>query len=35
MLINNAYAQTAAFASGSGFMEFLPVVAVCAVFYFL
>jgi preprotein translocase subunit YajC len=35
MLISNAYAQTSALASGSGFMEFLPVVAVCAVFYFL
>lgn len=35
MLISNAYAQTAALASGSGFMDFLPVVAVCAVFYFL
>lgn len=35
MLINNAYAQTAALASGSGFMDFLPVIAVCAVFYFL
>lgn len=35
MLISNAYAQTTALASGSGFMDFLPVVAVCAVFYFL
>ncbi|RFC37451.1 MAG: protein translocase subunit yajC [Candidatus Nitrotoga sp. LAW] len=35
MLISNAYAQNAAVASSSGFMDFLPVVAVCAVFYFL
>lgn len=35
MLISNAYAQTAAVAPSSGFMDFLPVVAVCAVFYFL
>ena len=35
MLISNSYAQTAAVAPSSGFMDFLPVVAVCAVFYFL
>ena len=35
MLIGNAYAQTVAPASGSGFMEFLSVIAVCVVFYFL
>lgn len=35
MLISNAYAQTTTLASGSGFMDFLPVIAVCAVFYFL
>lgn len=35
MLISNAYAQTSTAASGSGFMEFLPVVAVIVVFYFL
>ncbi|MEQ1742053.1 MAG: preprotein translocase subunit YajC [Candidatus Nitrotoga sp.] len=35
MLINNAYAQTAALAPGFDLMQFLLVVAVCAVFYFL
>lgn len=35
MLISNAYAQATTVASGSGFMDFLPLVAICAVFYFL
>lgn len=35
MFINNAYAQAAAPASGSGFMEFLPLIVLLAVFYFL
>lgn len=35
MLISDAYAQTASAVSGSGLMEFLPLIAVCAVFYFL
>lgn len=35
MLMSNAYAQTAPIASGSGLMEFLPLVLVVAVFYFL
>jgi len=35
MLISNAYAQTATAPSGSGFLEFLPVIAVIVVFYFL
>ena len=35
MLISNAYAQTATAPSGSGFLEFLPIIAVIVVFYFL
>jgi len=35
MLISNAFAQTVPATSGSGFLEFLPLVIVCAVFYFL
>ncbi|CAE6734176.1 preprotein translocase subunit YajC [Candidatus Nitrotoga fabula] len=35
MLISNAFAQTAPATSGSGLLEFLPLVIVCAVFYFL
>jgi preprotein translocase subunit YajC len=34
MFISNAYAETAA-TTQSGFMEFLPLVALIAVFYFL
>lgn len=34
MFISNAYAETAAATQG-GFMEFLPLVALIAVFYFL
>jgi len=34
MFISNAYAETAA-ASGGGFMDFLPLIALIAVFYFL
>lgn len=35
MFISNAYAETAGTAAGGGFMEFLPLVALIAVFYFL
>ncbi|MDX8386649.1 MAG: preprotein translocase subunit YajC [Gallionella sp.] len=34
MFISNAYAETAS-ASGGGFMDFLPLIALVAVFYFL
>ncbi len=34
MFISNAYAETAA-ASQGGFMDFLPLIALIAVFYFL
>ncbi len=34
MFISNAYAQAAP-AQGAGFMEFLPLIALIAVFYFL
>lgn len=35
MLISNAYAQAAAPASGGGLMDFLPLIALFAVFYFM
>jgi preprotein translocase subunit YajC len=35
MFISNAYAETAAAAPQGGFMEFLPLIALIAVFYFL
>lgn len=35
MFIRNAYAEGVAPAAGSGIMEFLPLVALVAVFYFL
>ncbi|MDZ4200529.1 MAG: preprotein translocase subunit YajC [Gallionella sp.] len=35
MFISNAYAETAAAAPQAGFMEFLPLIALIAVFYFL
>lgn len=35
MFINNAYAQAAATQTGSGFIEFLPLIGLAAVFYFL
>lgn len=35
LFIGNAYAEGAAAPSGGGFMEFLPLVALLAVFYFL
>lgn len=35
MFISNAYAEGAASAQGSGFMDFLPLIALIAVFYFL
>jgi preprotein translocase subunit YajC len=35
MLISNAYAEGAASAPGSDFMNFLPLIALIAVFYFL
>lgn len=35
MFISNAYAETAAAPQGGGFMEFLPLIALIAVFYFL
>ena len=35
MLISSAYAQAAAPAAGGGIMDFLPLVALVAVFYFL
>ncbi len=35
MFISNAYAQAAAPAAGAGFTDFLPLIALIAVFYFL
>ncbi len=35
MFISNAYAEGAAAATGGGIMEFLPLIALVAVFYFL
>ena len=35
MFISNAYAEAAAPAAGGGFMDFLPLVALIAVFYFM
>ena len=35
MFISNAYAETAAAASDNGIMNFLPLLALIAVFYFL
>ena len=35
MFINNAYAQAATTPTGSGFIEFLPLIGLAAVFYFL
>ncbi len=35
MFISNAYAQAAAPASGASFMDFLPLIGLVAVFYFL
>ncbi|WP_459721193.1 preprotein translocase subunit YajC [Sideroxyarcus sp. TK5] len=35
MFISNAYAEGAAAPAGGGFMEFLPLIALLAVFYFL
>lgn len=35
MFISNAYAEAAAAPQGGGFMEFLPLIALIAVFYFL
>lgn len=35
MFISNAYAETAAAAPQAGFMDFLPLIALVAVFYFL
>ncbi|MEO8331652.1 MAG: preprotein translocase subunit YajC [Gallionella sp.] len=35
MFISNAYAEGAAAAQGGGIMEFLPLIALVAVFYFL
>ncbi|HEY0664539.1 MAG TPA: preprotein translocase subunit YajC [Gallionella sp.] len=35
MFISNAYAETAAAAPQAGFMDFLPLIALIAVFYFL
>jgi len=35
MFISNAYAESAGAAAGGGFMEFLPLIALVAVFYFL
>ncbi|MDE2117835.1 MAG: preprotein translocase subunit YajC [Betaproteobacteria bacterium] len=35
MFISNAYAQAAAPASGVGIMDFLPLIGLVAVFYFL
>jgi preprotein translocase subunit YajC len=35
MFISNAYAEGAAAAPGGGIMEFLPLIALVAVFYFL
>ncbi|MBY0577197.1 MAG: preprotein translocase subunit YajC [Gallionellaceae bacterium] len=35
MLISNAYAEAAAPVQGGGIMEFLPLIALAVVFYFL
>lgn len=35
MFISNAYAEAAAGAAPGGFMEYLPLIALIAVFYFL
>ena len=35
LFIGNAYAEGAAAPQGGGFMEFLPLIALLAVFYFL
>lgn len=35
MLISNAYAQAAAPAAGGGILDFLPLLALFAVFYFM
>lgn len=35
MFISNAYAEAATAPQGGGFMEFLPLIALIAVFYFL
>jgi len=35
MFISNAYAEVAAPAQGGGFMDFLPLIALVAVFYFM
>jgi preprotein translocase subunit YajC len=35
MFINNAYAEAAAPAQSAGFLEFLPLIILAAVFYFL
>jgi preprotein translocase subunit YajC len=35
MFINNAYAEAAAPGQGTGFIEFLPLIVLVAVFYFL
>ena len=35
MFISNAYAEGAATAQGSGIVDFLPLIALVAVFYFL
>ena len=35
MFISNAYAEGAAVAQGGGIMDFLPLIALVAVFYFL
>lgn len=35
MFISNAYAESTAAAQGGGIMEFLPLIALIAVFYFL
>ena len=35
MFISNAYAQAATPASGAGIMDFLPLIGLVAVFYFL
>lgn len=35
MFISNAYAEGAAAATGGGIMDFLPLIALVAVFYFL
>ncbi len=34
MLISNAYAEAAAPAQGAGFMDFLPLIVLVAIFYF-